>query len=279
MVTPRTGLIIQARLNSSRLPNKVLLRLPQQGDKTILDHIIARGQLVMPQPKIVLATSTKGENDVLEKEAIKNNVLFFRGEEEDVLARFFHAALTFGLETIVRLTADNPFVDPDIISQSLQTHHRSGADYTATTGLPLGTNLEIFSFPALEKAFKEASLPEHREHVTPYLRLNPHLFDLHYLDLSQGAPDQANWRLTIDNEADYALACAILLAMPHQQFPVSLPQVVELLTQNPVLLTINKHHYQKKINLSLEQELSEAISLLRLNELPRAALILDQNPS
>ncbi|MGV3504279.1 MAG: cytidylyltransferase domain-containing protein [Adhaeribacter sp.] len=279
MVTPRTGLIIQARLNSSRLPGKVLLRLPQQGDQTILDHIIARGRLVQPRPEIILATSTNQENAVLEWEANKNGIHFFRGEEEDVLARYYHAACAFELETIVRLTADNPFVDPGIISQTLRTHHLSGADYTATTGLPLGTNLEIFGFTALEKAFKQATLAEHREHVTPFLRLNPQIFNLQYQDLSQDNPGQANWRLTIDNEADYALACAILLALPVRQEPAPLAQVQELLKQNPALLTINQHQYQKKIYLSLEQELTEAKALLRLHDMPRAARILDQTSS
>jgi spore coat polysaccharide biosynthesis protein SpsF len=274
MVNPRTGVIIQARLNSSRLPGKVLLPLPQQEAKTILDHIIERAGLVQPRPEIVLATSTSPENEVLEAAALKNNVHFFRGDEQDVLARFYHAAKAFRLETIVRLTADNPFVDPVLLSQTLRAHEQTGADYTSTTGLPLGTNLEIFSFRALNQAFHEARLPEHREHVTPYIRLHPGLFSLHHQEYSGKGLGQAAWRLTIDNESDYAFACALVLALGPQPQPASLAQVASLLTRNPALLTINKDNYQKKVFASIQEEIAAAVALLRFHDLNQAAAIL-----
>ena len=277
MVSSGTGVIIQARMSSSRLPGKVLLPLPQASGISLLDRIIACAGAVEPKPAIILATSTSAENDVLEQVAAKNDILFYRGEEQDVLARFYQAAAAHGLETIVRLTADNPFIDPGILSHSLQEHRQTGADYTVTTGLPLGTNLEIISFRALVQAHREARAAEHREHVTPYIRQHPELFSLRQLNLAGQQWGQAEWRLTVDNESDYALACAIFLALGAPPHPLPLARVAALLTANPALLTINKDNYQKKVFPSVQEEVAEAIALLRFNDLGRAANLLQQN--
>jgi spore coat polysaccharide biosynthesis protein SpsF len=235
---------------------------------------VAAAAAVAPRAAVILATSTNPENDILGQAAEKNGIHFFRGDEQDVLARFYHAARAHQLETIVRLTADNPFIDPDLLSRTLAEHHQSGADYTGTTGLPLGTNLEIFTFRALERAFLEARSPEHREHVTPYIRLNPKLFTCQYKDLTGQQWGNANWRLTIDNESDYALACAVFLALGPP--PLPLARVAAFLRDNPALLVINKDNYQKKVFTSLQEELAEAVRLLQFYDLGQAAAMLQQ---
>jgi spore coat polysaccharide biosynthesis protein SpsF len=275
MVSAKTGIIIQARVNASRLPGKVLLPLPQNAGRTLLDQVVANAAAVVPKPEIILATSTNPENDILEQAAVKNGIHFFRGEEQDVLARFYQAARAHKLNTIVRLTADNPFIDPGLLSQTLQQHLLSGVDYTGTVGLPLGANLELFSFRALEQAFREARAAEHREHVTPYIRLNPGLFSLSQQDFTGGEWGKPEWRLTIDNESDYALACAIFLALGPP--PLPLARVAAFLTANPALLAINKDNYQKKVFTSLQEELAEAVRLLQFYDLGQAAAILQQH--
>lgn len=277
MVNPRTGVIIQARINSSRLPGKALLPLPQQGGQTILEHIIAKARAVVPAPEVILATSTNPENNLLGETARKNHIHFFQGDEADVLGRFYHAAQFHGLQTIVRLTGDNPFIDSQLLSQTLLEHHQVGAAYTSTTGLPLGTNLEIFSFPALEQAYRQASLPEHREHVTPYIRLNPGLFALHQKSFSDHQYGKPEWRLTIDNESDYALACALVLILQAQGKACTLGHVAGILQANPALLAINKDNYQKKVFTSQEEEITQAVALLQFYELSQAAAILDKH--
>ena len=276
MVNPQTGILIQARINSSRLPGKVLLPLPNASGKTLLDQIVKRALAVKQKPALIIATSTQAENNALAAVATRNNVLIFRGDEEDVLARYYNAATEFGLDIIIRLTADNPFIDPLILSQTLQDHITAGADYTYTTGLPLGTNIEIVSYPALKKCYEEAKLPEHREHVTLYIRQNPDSFKIHHLNLENTLYGLPHWRLTVDNESDYALACTLYLLLDNNTGSdiFTLADVAKLLQNNPALLLINKNNYQKKVFASLQEELTEAVQLLQSLDFARAAQIL-----
>jgi len=279
MVNPKIGILIQARINSNRLPGKVLLPLPEISGKTLLDQIIRRALAVKPLNTVIIATSTNPENDQLAAIAQQNQVALFRGDEEDVLARFYDAATAFKLDIIIRLTADNPFIDASILSRILQEHIAQPADYTYTTGLPIGTNIEIVSFAALKKCFETAQLPEHREHVTLYIRQNPAAFKILHQDLENSGNGLPDWRLTVDNETDYALACALYLLLDKRPVTFSLSDVAQLLHGNPALLLINKNNYQKKVFNSVPEELTAAIHLLQHLDFPQAAQILaDQLP-
>jgi len=274
MVNPKIGILIQARINSNRLPGKVLLPLPNASGKILLDQIVQRALAVKQKPEVIIATSTRAENNVLADVAKRNQVLLFRGDEEDVLSRFYQAANSFGLDIIIRLTADNPFIDPFILSQTLQDHIVQEADYTYTTGLPIGTNIEIVSFSALKKCYEEAKLLEQREHVTIYIRQNPDKFKILPINLENSLYGLPNWRLTVDNETDYALACVLYLILGTGTAIFSLPEVAQLLHTNPALLLINKNNYQKKVFNSVQEELTEAVQLLQSLDFPEAAKIL-----
>ena len=279
MVNLKIGILIQARLNSSRLPGKILLPLPNASGKTLLDQIVLRALAVKQKTEVIIATSTRAENNVLADVATRNQVLLFRGDEEDVLARFYQAAKHFGLDIIIRLTADNPFIDPAILSQSLQDHIAQEAEYTYTTGLPIGTNIEIVSFRALKKCYEIAQLPEHREHVTIYIRQNPNKFKILPLNLENSLYGLPNWRLTVDNETDYALACVLYLLLGTGNAIFSLPEVAQILHTNPALLLVNKNNYQKKVFTSVQEELTEAVQFLQsLDFLAAAKLLAAQTP-
>ena len=279
MVNPKIGILIQARISSNRLPGKVLLPLPEASSKTLLDQIVRRALAVQPRSAVIIATSAQAENDQLAAVAQRNQVLFFRGDEEDVLARFYNAATEFSLDIIVRLTADNPFIDPFILSRILQEHIAQAADYTYTTGLPVGTNIEIVNFPALKKCYEEAKRPEHREHVTLYIRQHSTAFHILHRDLENPLYGSPTWRLTVDNETDYALACALYLLLDTRPDIFSLLDVAQLLHANPALLLINKNNYQKKVFSSLPEELTEAVQMLQRLDFPQAAQILAEQIS
>lgn len=198
------GLAIQARMDSKRLPGKVLMGLC---GGPILWHIINRLKCLSENYKIVVITTIKETDNAIEKFCEDNGVLCFRGSEDDVLDRYYQAAKRFELRHIVRLTADNPLVDPDEIDRLINLHLEMVADYTTNkdevnSGLPIGVGAEIFSFAALEKSWQEGKAVEHREHVNEYILENRDKFDVHVLKASKNkyAPEL---RLTVDTKKDF----------------------------------------------------------------------------
>ncbi len=200
--------LIQARLGSSRLPGKSRLPLPlsaQGNEHTILGHVVGRARRAATVSAVMVATTTQPLDDPLAALAGRLGAGVFRGDEQDVLGRFAGALAQAGpFATVVRLTADNPAIDPAFLDAAVAHHLATGADYTHTTGLPLGTNLEVLSAAALRRAHADARQPDEREHVTPYLRRHPSLFRLETLALAV-PPAVAALRLTVDYPSDYTL--------------------------------------------------------------------------
>ncbi|GAB2952558.1 hypothetical protein GCM10027048_17140 [Hymenobacter coalescens] len=236
----RIGALVQARMGSTRLPGKSLLPLPLGTPFPMLQHVLARAQRASRLHTVVLATSTLVQDDALAAAGLALGVPVFRGDEADVLGRFQQAALEHRLDVVVRLTGDNPAIDPYYLDAAVQQHVEAEADYTLTTGLPLGTNLEIINGRALARAAAEARQPEEREHVTPYLRRHPELFRLQTLPLT--APDApADLRLTLDYPSDYALLHLLFTTLPPD---FGLAEVGQLLRAQPWLRLINHDNQQ-----------------------------------
>jgi spore coat polysaccharide biosynthesis protein SpsF len=144
----------------------------------------------------------------------------------------------------VRLTADNPAIDPAFIDAAVAHHLATEADYTYTSGLPLGTNIEVISAFALQKAAREATAPDEREHVTPYLRRHPELFRLETLALTV-PPAVAGLRLTVDYPSDYALL-SLLFSHLGPVFSLTDPAgLPALLGRQPWLAAINEANVQR----------------------------------
>lgn len=238
--------IIQARMGSSRLPGKVLLPLPLGGETTMLGHVVARACQLAPGQRVVVATSTLTDDDALAAAAAALGAAVFRGDEQDVLGRFAGTLAANEAELVVRITADNPAIDPAFLRAAVAHHQATGADYTLTTGLPLGTNVEIIAAAALRRAHAEATRPEEREHVTPYLRRHPELFRLETLALAV-PPAVAALRLTIDYPSDYALFHLLFSLLPTDfslTDPTGLPA---LLGRHPWLANINNQNTQVQL--------------------------------
>ena len=239
----RTIVIIQARMNSSRLPGKVLLPLPLNGPTTVLGHVVARAKQLAAGQRVVVATSIRTDDDPLAAAAQALQTPVFRGDEQDVLGRFGGALAAHDADVVVRITADNPAIDPAFMRAAVAHHLATRADYTLTTGLPLGTNIEVIGALALRRAVAEANRPEEREHVTPYLRRHPELFRLETLPLTV-PPAVAALRLTLDYPSDYALLHLLFSQLPANfslTDPAGLPA---LAARFPWLAHINNQNTQ-----------------------------------
>ena len=239
--------IIQARLGSSRLPGKSALPLPlgaARAADTILGHVVRRARQAASVTSVTVATTVQPADEALATLAGQLEAGVFRGDEQDVLGRFAGALAQAGpVAALVRLTADNPALDPAFIDQAVAHHLATGADYTLTTGLPLGCNVEVIGPAALRRAHAEARQPAEREHVTPYLRRHPELFQLETLALAV-PPAVAALRLTVDFPSDYALL-SLLYQKLGPDFSLSDPAgLPALLAQHPWLALVNQHNQQ-----------------------------------
>ncbi len=193
----RPGIILQARYASTRLPGKAL---EQIGTRTILSHCLHR-LLASGVSRVVLATTTRSEDDALADLGARAGVLIFRGSVDDVLGRFAAAAEEFELDPVIRATGDNPAVDPDAANRLLQALSRTGADYVHESGLPVGAALEAMTASALHYAASAATSPFDREHVTTFLKSHPHTFTLRRI-AAPAALTAPSLRVTVDTAED-----------------------------------------------------------------------------
>lgn len=197
------GIVIQARMGSSRLPGKVLREV---AGRPLLGHVIGRLETLRHEAVVVVATSDRPVDDQIAAWCESKGVRCFRGDELDVLDRYFTCASLYGFEQVVRLTADNPFTDIEELDRLL-TYHIDGAyDYSHAFGsLPVGVGSEVFTLSALEKSHREGNQPHHREHVNEYFTDRPDLFRIGVLPIppEKVAPDL---RLTVDTMEDWTRA-------------------------------------------------------------------------
>jgi spore coat polysaccharide biosynthesis protein SpsF (cytidylyltransferase family) len=190
-----TGIILQARLGSRRLPGKVLAPI---GSRTILDHCVTR--LSTSGLPVIVATTDQPEDDAVERAARRLGVDVFRGAEDDVLGRYIAAAHACGLTEIIRATADNPLVDSGAPMRTLTFRQRVGADHVVECGLPAGTAVEAVSIDALERASALITDPYDREHVTSFLRRDSRFRALRAV--APGDLRRPGLRLTVDTPED-----------------------------------------------------------------------------
>lgn len=203
----KIGIIIQARMGSSRLPGKVLKKI---GTKNLLEHILFRLSKLKNNAEIIIATSNLQQDDAIELFCVQNNINCFRGSELNVLERYYLCAKENNFSHIVRLTGDNPFTDIEELDRLIDLHVSSFADYSRSfAALPKGIGGEIFTFDALEQSYKYGFKENHIEHVNEYIEENEHLFTIAELAVNENKrrPDLS---LTVDTPEDYRKACFIV---------------------------------------------------------------------
>ena len=244
------GCIIQARMGSSRLPGKALMK--SDSGKPLLYYVINQLRYCSKIKNLVIATTTNQEDDEIEKFANNNSINVFRGKEKDVLDRYFQCAKKYSFSTIVRITADCPLIDPQIVDKVIEQFFSENYDFatnTLTRTFPIGTDVEVFSFSALNKAWENAQLPSEREHVTPYFH-NKENFKIINVENDKNI---SNLRLTVDRIEDFELIKQILNNISIN--PIHLEDVLELFSRKPELIEINKHiNHNEGFNKSLEED-------------------------
>ena len=193
------GIILQARYASTRLRGKALATV---GGRTILEQCLRR-LIRAGVARVVLATTENPEDDVLESMAARMGVAVYRGATDDVLGRFAQAAAIYGLDPVVRATADNPAVDVQSPGRVLAALRATQGDYVREEGIPLGASVEAMTAEALQRAATLAEDPYDREHVTPFIIKRRDLFRV--TTIAAPAPlSRASLRLTVDTPEDLA---------------------------------------------------------------------------
>lgn len=231
----KVGLIIQAHMGSERLPGKVIKTI---NGISVLGYVITRLRDVQNADYIIVATSTLPVDDIIEKESLKYGALVFRGDDTDVLARFYGAAKKYELEVIARICSDNLFIDPDIVQEEISIYSKTDYDIvTSGTTIPLGLGTEVFSFQALEEAHEKATLPYEHEHVTPYIYGHGVAY------YSEIESDGSKYRLTLDTTEDWEFINEISSRV--NPLNCRLSDIMEVLVREPKLLQINKDVVQR----------------------------------
>lgn len=245
--TTKIVAIIQARLTSTRLSKKIMLDLCGQ---SLLWHVVERVKQAKLIDSIVLAIPDSSSNDDLGRFVKQYDWNVFRGSENDVLSRYYHAAAQFKADVIVRITSDCPLIDPKIIDETIKQHICDGNDYTAVGvegGFPRGLDVEVFNFKSLEIAYSKAMDRSEREHVTLFIYQNPQLFKINFIEAS-GARRRPDIRLTVDTEEDLLLIKEIYARLKSYENNFSTEDVLAIIDNNPYLQSINKHIVQKDMH-------------------------------
>ncbi|MFV9549499.1 cytidylyltransferase domain-containing protein [Algibacter sp. PT7-4] len=262
--------IIQARLGSSRLPNKVLMPLPINSKQSILSRIVTSIRAVNLVSTIHVATSVDSKNNLIENECKKLSVKCYRGSEDDVLSRFFEIVNNNDYDFVLRFTADNPIIDVNLLSDFINNHTQKKLDYSCSQGLPLGCNFEMIKASSIIDAFNKTSALFDKEHVTPFIKrnaLNQEIFKYPKIE------KVSHFRFTIDYPSDYAFI-NLMYNMLGEKPTYSLNDFLNLIENNPWVSNINNQNQQKHKTESLAEEIELILPTVKALELNRLNLFL-----
>ncbi len=238
---PRTIIaIIQARMSSTRLPGKVLKDIAGQA---MLARVVVRTRRARSLSQVIVATTTDPADDAIFDYCRGHGFPVFRGNQFDVLDRYYQAARTFQSDIVVRLTADCPLMDPVEIDHVVGELQASAVDFAANRlpppwkrTYPIGLDIEACTFAALERAWNEAQLPYEREHVMPYFYDEEGRFKIRVVDHD---PDYGSLRWTVDTPEDLEAVRRIYTAFRGDD-GFSWIEVLDLYQRHPELNEINR---------------------------------------
>ncbi|MDA9213413.1 glycosyltransferase family protein [Flavobacteriaceae bacterium] len=239
--------IVQARLGSTRLPGKVLLEIES---KPVLLHIVNRLKRVLKVDDVIIATSSLKINSKIISFCKENDIKCFVGSEDNVLERYYQAALVYKPKSVIRITGDCPLLDSELINRLIDYYEENDFDYCGiATGAgvankksilryPDGLDAEIFKFSVLERAYKNATTKLHLEHVTPYIWSNKKLFNL---GVMYSETDYSSYRWTLDNIEDFDFIKWIYSKLYSKNNYFNMFDIIHLLKNNKEILIKNKH--------------------------------------
>ena len=233
----KTAIIIQARMGSTRLPGKSLMEIE---GKPLIWHVVERARRSRETDEVVLATTSERIDDGLAEFAKKNGIKCFRGSLDDVLDRYYQAAKEAKAEIVVRITGDCPLVDPFLVDEAAKIFKSGKYDYVSNCQEPWmdGFDVEVFSFEALEDAWKNAVMASEREHVTPYIKNKPKNRKFYM----KNDPRFAGIQCSVDRPKDLDFVREIYKEMLEsgKDHAFTYKDVMKLLERKPELLKINK---------------------------------------
>ncbi len=245
MTVPRIAATIEARMTSSRLPGKILMKC--QG-KTMLEHMVERVKRSNVLDDIIIATTINDTDDVVVAEAKRLGVKFYRGSEENVMSRVLEAAQLHDVDIIVELTGDCPLLDPALIDVAVKQYLSCRVDYISNLEIeefekglshPLGFAVQVFSAKILADAFVRTNDPLDYEHVSRPLYQTPERYSVKYLPTPQ-AQRGPHMSVTLDTPEDYEVICAVLEALTPLDVEFTIEDVVSYLSSHPEVCQINQ---------------------------------------
>ncbi len=246
-------------MNSTRLPNKVLLKI---GDKSMLHLVVNQTRNSKLIDEIIIATTTSTKDKAIVNFCTKNGLYYFRGSSNDVLDRYYKCAKKFSCDYIVRISSDCPFIDSIVIDKVISKFLKNSYDYigtnldkvgskweNATCNFPQGMAVEICKFNILEKAWKRSKKPSEREHVFPYVQFNPKSFKVSNI---KNKIDLSFIRCTVDRKEDLKFVREIRKRIPDSKKIIHISDIVSIIKKEPNLIKINNkilfdEGYQKSL--------------------------------
>jgi spore coat polysaccharide biosynthesis protein SpsF len=236
----KAAIITQARMTSTRLPGKVLMEV--SGHPMLYYHIQRLKSAELP---IVVATTINETDDPIAQWCIDNDLPYFRGDEQNVLSRYFGAANQFQADIIVRVTSDCPLIDGTLIAEGVAQYLHEGNEKAFMSNslsqtYPRGLDFAIFSKQMLDIAMSKAHTQHQLEHVTPYFRTQPEVFPPMRFEQTS---DDSDIRITLDTKEDFTLINKLIESFSAHQLRYS--EIIQLFRSNPELLEINRHVVQK----------------------------------
>jgi spore coat polysaccharide biosynthesis protein SpsF len=263
--------IIQARIQSKRLPGKVLMPMPLTSDTSILEIIVNQLKKSKFKPTLIIATSVNNADDAIANLCQIKSIEIYRGDEDDVHSRFFEILHNSDYYTAIRVTGDNPIIDVEYLDTVLENHNKTHSDYSYTTDLPMGMNFEVFDVKAFRRMSNLDLSVEDKEHVTLRFKSDD-TFTKNIIKIDSGI--QQKLRLTIDYPSDYLLVSALFDLSKQYGIEPSLKLIDFVLKKNPWLFQVNEGNFQKKQFSSLDEEIEYSIQLLNDFDLKKSAQYL-----
>jgi spore coat polysaccharide biosynthesis protein SpsF len=254
--------VVQARMESSRLPGKVLLPL---GGQPLLLTMLQRLRRSHKAGTIVVATTTSSSDDTIAKLCAKNDFQIFRGNPTDLIDRHYQCALEFNAEAVLKIPSDCPLIDPAVVDRVVTAFNTTNYDYVSNlhpASYPDGQDVEVMRMEVLARAWREAESDFEREHTTPYIWERPDDFHIGNVVWESGRDCSMSHRLTIDYEEDYEAIKTIY----NELFPLNphfnIDDIIRMLDNRPDLMAINaryagvnwyRHHVNTLKTISLNQ--------------------------
>jgi len=228
--------VIQARMTSSRLPAKVMLPLPFPDGTPLIGLLISKLLESKQVNKVVVATPSGPDQEPLIRYLQDKKIDFFQGDEDDVLSRFLMVTSLYMPAHVIRVTADNPFIDLPILGKTIEQHQSNDVDYTYTVGLPYGMNMEIIKASSLMKLGNFLDLTkEEKEHVTLRMLKDPTFNSFEFKPLAE--TDYKYIRVTVDTPFDYMRAALLCRAQQLNQEKSDLAFILEAFKKYPFLFS------------------------------------------